>query len=109
LLGKVYKSVEEEKEELRKRLKELEEGEENSLKENMDRAIKVSKNLSQFTTGSYLLPTVCGSNLLKFFTCQMFVLYSTPIYLPPLRFRGVGGCWDRTQDSCDFGIGCQKL
>jgi hypothetical protein len=54
LLGKVYKSVEEEKEELRKRLKELEEGEENSLKENMDRAIKVSKNLSHFTTGSYL-------------------------------------------------------
>ncbi len=54
LLGKVYKSVEEEKEELRKRLKELEEGEENSLKENMDRAIKVSKNLSQLTTGSYL-------------------------------------------------------
>jgi hypothetical protein len=44
LLGKVYKSVEEEKEELRKRLKELEEGEENSLKENMDRAIKVSRN-----------------------------------------------------------------
>ncbi len=46
--------MEEEKEELRKRLKELEEGEENSLKENMDRAIKVSRNLSQFTTGSYL-------------------------------------------------------
>jgi hypothetical protein len=54
LLGKVYKSVEEEKEELRKRLKELEEGEENSLKENMNRAIQVSRNLSQFTTGSYL-------------------------------------------------------
>jgi hypothetical protein len=66
LLGKVYKSVEEEKEELRKRLKELEEGEENSLKENMDRAIKVSKNLSQFTTGSRLLPPLVGSSLLKF-------------------------------------------
>ncbi len=59
MLGKSYKSVEEEKEELRKRLKELEEGEENSLKENMNRAIKVSENLSHFTTGSYLLPTVC--------------------------------------------------
>jgi|LakMenEpi03Aug12_release.lakeMendotaPanAssembly.Ray.scaffolds.fasta_scaffold173785_1 hypothetical protein len=21
----------------------------------------------------------------------------------------VGGCWERTQDSCDFGIGCQTL
>ncbi len=31
-----------------------------------------------------------------------YVLYST---LPPLRFRCVGGCWDRTQDCCDFGIG----
>jgi hypothetical protein len=75
LLGKVYKSVEEEKEELRKRLKELEEGEENSLKETMDRAIKVSNNLSQFFIGSYLLPTVCGSNLLKFLRvrCLYFI------------------------------------
>ncbi len=30
-------------------------------------------------------------------------------HLPPLRFHCVGGCWDRTQDSCDFGIGCQTL
>jgi hypothetical protein len=22
----------------------------------------------------------------------------------PLRFHGVGGFWDRTQDCCDFGI-----
>jgi hypothetical protein len=22
---------------------------------------------------------------------------------------GVGGCWYRTQDSCNFGIGCQAL
>ncbi len=66
MLGKSYKSVEEEKEELRKRLKELEEGEENSLKENMDRAIKVSENLSQFTTCSCLLPPLVGSSLLTF-------------------------------------------
>ncbi len=39
----------------------------------------------------------------------MFVLYSTLLRLPPLRFHCVGGCWDRTQDSCDFGIGCQTL
>jgi hypothetical protein len=27
----------------------------------------------------------------------MYVLYSTVLHLPPLRFRCVGGCWDRTQ------------
>ncbi len=33
----------------------------------------------------------------------MYVLYSTLLHLPPLRFRCVfGGCWDRTQDSCDL-------
>jgi len=40
---------------------------------------------------------------------SFFVLYSTLLYLPPLRFHCVGGCWDRTQDSCDYGIGCQTL
>ncbi len=39
----------------------------------------------------------------------MYVLYSTLFHLPPLRFHCVGGCWDRTQESCDFGIGCQTL
>jgi hypothetical protein len=38
-----------------------------------------------------------------------FIRYSTLIHLPPLRFHCVGGCWDRTQDSCDYGIGCQTL
>ncbi len=33
------------------------------------------------------------------------VRYSTLLHLPPLRFHCVGGCWDRTQDSCDYGIG----
>jgi hypothetical protein len=40
-----------------------------------------------------------------FYVC----LYSTLLHLLPLRFHCVGGCWDRTQDSCDFGIGCQTL
>jgi hypothetical protein len=31
------------------------------------------------------------------------------LHLPPLRFYCVGGCWDRSQDSCDFGIGWQTL
>jgi hypothetical protein len=33
----------------------------------------------------------------------------TLLHLPPLRCRCVGGCWDRTQDSCIYGIGCQTL
>ncbi len=28
--------------------------------------------------------------------------YSTLLYLPPLRFHCVGGCWDRTQDRLDL-------
>jgi hypothetical protein len=35
------------------------------------------------------------------------VLYSTLLHLPPLRFHCVGGCWDRTHDCYDFGIGSQ--
>jgi hypothetical protein len=35
------------------------------------------------------------------------VLYSTLLHLPSLRFHCVGGCWDRIQDCCDFGIGSQ--
>ncbi len=31
------------------------------------------------------------------------------LHLPPLRFHGVGGCWDRTQDCCDFGMGSHTL
>jgi hypothetical protein len=38
-----------------------------------------------------------------------YVLYSTLLHLPPLRFSYVGGCWDRTQDSSDFCIGSQTL
>jgi hypothetical protein len=34
-----------------------------------------------------------------FFVKGGFLLYSTLLHLPPLRFRCVGGCWDRTQYS----------
>ncbi len=36
-----------------------------------------------------------------------YVRYSTLLHLPPLRFHSVEGYWDRTQDSCDYGIDCQ--
>jgi hypothetical protein len=38
-----------------------------------------------------------------------YVRYSTLLHLPPLRFHCVGGYWDQTQDSCDYGIYCQTL
>jgi hypothetical protein len=41
-----------------------------------------------------------------FFLCMIFIIASC---LPPRRFYFVGGCWDRTKDSCDYGIGCQTL
>ncbi len=46
------------------------------------------------------------------FLFSFYVRYSTLLHLPPLRFHSVGGCWNRTQDSCDrcdYGIGCQTL
>jgi hypothetical protein len=39
----------------------------------------------------------------------MYVNYPTLLHLPPLRFHGVGGCRDRTQDNCVFRIGGQTL
>jgi hypothetical protein len=42
-------------------------------------------------------------DFLEFF----YVRYSTLLHLPTLRFNCVGGCWDRTQDCCDFGIDSQ--
>ncbi len=53
-------------------------------------------------------PASCRLSLSPSFTRQVFyvyVLYSTLFHLSPLRFRCLGGCWVRTQDCCDFGIG----
>jgi hypothetical protein len=55
----------------------------------------------------FFCPAYLNKVFLGFFV--MYVLYSTLLHLPPLRFHCVGGCWDRTQDSCDFGIGFQML
>ncbi len=44
-----------------------------------------------------------------FWNFFLYVLYSTLLHVPPLRFHCVGGCWDWTQDCCDFGIGSQML
>ncbi len=32
---------------------------------------------------------------------NFFILYSTLLHLPPLRFHCNDGCWDRTQDCCN--------
>ncbi len=39
----------------------------------------------------------------------LFVCTLLNTHLPPLRLHCVGGCWDRTQDCCDFGISSQTL
>jgi hypothetical protein len=44
--------------------------------------------------------------LILFF--QYPVLCSTLLHLPPLRFHCVGGCWDTTQESCDFGFAVRR-
>jgi hypothetical protein len=38
-----------------------------------------------------------------------FCLRLTLLHGPPLRFHRLGGCWDRMQDCCDFGIDSQTL
>ncbi len=43
------------------------------------------------------------------FLFVFYVLYSTLLYLPTLKFHCVDGCWDRTQHCCDSGIGSQTL
>jgi hypothetical protein len=43
------------------------------------------------------------------FCLLFFVLYSALLHLPPLRFRCANGCWDRTQDRCNWCIGSQTL
>jgi hypothetical protein len=39
----------------------------------------------------------------------LFVQYSALLHLPPLRFHCADGCWDRTQDRCNWCIGSQTL
>jgi hypothetical protein len=40
----------------------------------------------------YMYQTITGG----FFGFFMYILYSTLLHLPPLRFHSVGGCWGRT-------------
>jgi hypothetical protein len=44
-----------------------------------------------------------------FFWIFFFILYSTLLHLPPLRFHCADECWDRTQDRCNCCIGSQTL
>jgi hypothetical protein len=48
-------------------------------------------------------------NFLGDFLVFFFVLYSALLHLPPLRFHCADGCWDRTQDRCNWCIGSQTL
>ncbi len=37
------------------------------------------------------------------------VQYSALLHLPPLRFQCADGCWDRTQDRCNWCIGSRRF
>jgi hypothetical protein len=54
--------------------------------------------------GYVIVATKYGGSFIFF-----FVLYSTLLHLPPLRFHYADGCWDRTQDGCNWCIGGQTL
>jgi hypothetical protein len=47
--------------------------------------------------------------ILFFFLLFFNVRYSSLLHLAPLRFHCIRGCWDRTQDCCNFGIDSQTL
>ncbi len=65
----------------------------------------LSKNVPYLCSQVSAFRNVKGGNYFWIFS----VFYSTLLHLPPLRFHCVGGCWNRTQDSCDVCIGCQTL
>jgi hypothetical protein len=72
---------------------------------------------------SILIHSVCDSvnvrtslanslvhNIIKkgdFLDFSFYVLYTTLLHLASLKFHGVGECWDRSQNCCDFGIDSQ--
>ena len=39
----------------------------------------------------------------------LVIQYSALLYLPPLRFHCADGCWDQTQDHCNWCVGSQTL
>jgi hypothetical protein len=50
--------------------------------------------------------------LLNIFLGDYFFFFRTifsTLHLPPLRFHCADGCWDRTQDRCNWCIGSQTL
>ncbi len=53
--------------------------------------------------GCLAVNRIDNRNFFNFFFLQ-YVRYSTLRHLPLLKFHCVGGCWDQTQDCCDFGI-----
>jgi hypothetical protein len=57
---------------------------------------------------SIIIGVVTGNNYLSNIVICL-VLYSALIHLPSLRFHCVGGCWNQTQESCDFDFGFPTL
>jgi hypothetical protein len=55
-----------------------------------------------------LLITICRLSRICSLVNVFFRQYSTLLHLPPLRFHCADGCWDRTQDRCNWCIGSQK-
>ncbi len=87
---------------------------------------RLSVSLSVVVVGSWFLGVGCWLSVVDgcaaflsvfqfsvpssaIFACSILCTIFKTAHLPPLRFHCVGGCWDRTQDCCDFGIGSQTL
>jgi hypothetical protein len=67
--------------------------------------VKVATGIND--TGSKFFHHFLFSNIFGVFF--LFELHSALLHLPPLRFQCADGCWDRTQDRCNWCIDSQTL
>ncbi len=76
--------------------------------QSLGRTLSGLVQLAQLAVQAWLCvqPDPVGSVILGFFKI-LLKCYSILHHLPPLRFHG--GCWVRTQDRCDLGIGSLTL
>ncbi len=71
---------------------------------------KCKERFFMYRTDTFLFWTHSWTSFLLYFLGDFFfVLYSTLLHLPPLRFHCADGCWDRIQDRCNWCIGSQTF
>jgi hypothetical protein len=68
------------------------------LRKHLIQNVMLLNDITNHSDGGYIWGEFFGYRYIFSFLCTIFNTAS-------LRCHCVGGCWDRTQDSCDYGIG----